>query len=73
MKSRTSNVRIGTLPCVLQDVVFQFAYNMPRDDVLKSLDVILTIIDMKLPFFFFREKKYFFFPDSNTRGQKSFY
>ena len=44
------------MPCVLQELVFQFAYNMPRDDVLRSLETILSIINMELPFFFFREK-----------------
>ena len=56
MKMRGSDVKLGDLPCVLQELVFQFAYNMPRDDVLRSLETILTIIHMELPFFFFREK-----------------
>ena len=29
---------------------------MPRDDVLRSLETVLAIIHMELPFFFFREK-----------------
>ena len=53
---RGSDVKLGDLPCVLQELVFQFAYNMPRDDVLRSLETILSIINMELPFFFFREK-----------------
>ena len=47
--------KINVLPDVLQDLVFSFAFNLPKDDVLDSLDVILGIIDMDLPFFFFRE------------------
>ena len=56
MKMRESEVKLGDLPSVLQELVFQFAWNMPRDDVLRSLETILQIIDMELPFFFFREK-----------------
>ena len=51
-----SDVKLSILPDVLQDIVLQFAFNMPRDQVLKSLSVVLDILDMNLPFFFFREK-----------------
>ena len=50
-----SDVNFSVLPSVLQDLVLDFAFNLPKTDVLESLDVILSIIDMDLPFFFFRE------------------
>ena len=40
----------------LQDLVLQFAYNMRRTDVLDSLEQILDIKDLQLPFFFFRDR-----------------
>ena len=48
-----NDVKLSSLPDVLQDLVLEFAFNLPKDQVLGSLQVIL---DMKLPFFFFREK-----------------
>ena len=48
--------KLDELPDVLQDLVLMFAYNLPKAQVLKSLEVILSIIDMDLPFFFFRTK-----------------
>ena len=51
-----SDVKLSILPDVLQDLVIQYAFNMPKDQVLKSLQTILDILDMELPFFFFREK-----------------
>ena len=50
-----NNPKLRDLPVVLQDLVLQFAYNMPRDKVLDSLEVILDIKAMQLPFFFFKE------------------
>ena len=50
-----NNPKIGDLPLVLQDLVLQYAYNMPREQVLDSLEVILDIKAMQLPFFFFKE------------------
>ena len=50
-----SDVKLSVLPDVLQDLVLDFAFNLPKHDVLESLEVILGIIDMNLPFFFFRE------------------
>ena len=50
-----SDVKFSVLPSVLQDLVLQCAFNLPKTDVLESLDVVLSIIDMDLPFFFFRE------------------
>ena len=44
-----NNPKIGDLPLVLQDLVLQFAYNMPREQVLDSLEVILDIKSMQLP------------------------
>ena len=50
-----SEVNLSVLPDVLQDLVIDFAFNLPKDDVLESLYVVLGIIDMDLPFFFMRE------------------
>ena len=44
-----SDVNFSVLPSVLQDLVLDFAFNLPKTDVLESLDVILSIIDMDLP------------------------
>ena len=55
MKMSVSDVNFSVLPSVLQDLVLDFAFNLPKTDVLESLNVILSIIDMDLPFFFFRE------------------
>ena len=51
-----TELKLNILPDVLQDIVIDFAFNLPKRDVLDSLEVILGIIDMDLPFFFFREK-----------------
>ena len=56
MKMCKTDVKLCSLPDVLQDLVLQFAFNLPKDQVLGSLQIILDIIDMQLPFFFFREK-----------------
>ena len=54
MKMCKTDVKLCSLPDVLQDLVLQFAFNLPKDQVLRSLQIILDIVDMKLPFFFFR-------------------
>ena len=36
--------------------MFEFAFDMPKQVVLDSLSIILSIIDMDLPFFFFRKR-----------------
>jgi hypothetical protein len=51
-----SDPKLDELPDVLQDLVLMFAFNVPKSQVVESLDVILSIIDMDLPFFFFRTK-----------------
>ena len=51
-----NDVKLSVLPAVLQDLVLEFAFNMPRDKILTSLAVVLDIVDMNLPFFFFRDK-----------------
>ena len=56
MKMCKNDPKLSSLPDVLQDLVLQFAFNLPKDQVLRSLQIILDIVDMKLPFFFFREK-----------------
>ena len=51
-----NDLKLCSLPDVLQELVLEFAFNLPKHQVLTSLQVILDIVDMKLPFFFFREK-----------------
>jgi len=51
-----SELKLGVLPTVLQDLVIEFAFDMPKQLVLDSLRIILSIIDMDLPFFFFRKQ-----------------
>ena len=47
---------LSILPDVLQDIVLQYAYNLPKKDILESLGIVLDILDMKLPFFFLRDR-----------------
>jgi hypothetical protein len=56
MKMSKNDIKLVELPDVLQDLVLLYAFNLPKQQVLESLGVILDIVDMKLPFFFFREK-----------------
>ena len=51
-----NDVKLTDLPDVLQDLVLLYAFNLPKQQVLESLGVMLDIVDMKLPFFFFRRK-----------------
>ena len=50
------DITLSVLPTVLQQLVLDFAYNLPKTAVLSSLNTLLDIIDMDLPFFFFRPK-----------------
>ena len=51
-----NSLKLSVLPDVLQDIVIMYAYNLPKVDVLRSLDIIMDIKDMQLPFFFFKQK-----------------
>ena len=51
-----SDVNLRVLPDVLQELVLDFAFNLPKQAISDSLDIILSIVDMDLPFFFFRPK-----------------
>ena len=51
-----TDVNLSILPDVLQDIVLEYAFNMQRAPILRSLHTILDIVEMTLPFFFFREK-----------------
>ena len=51
-----NDLKLSLLPDVLQDLVLGFAFNLPKPVIMKSLQVFLDILDMELPFFFFREK-----------------
>lgn len=51
-----SDLKLSVLPVVLQDIVIDYAFNVPKQAFLDSLDIILSIVDMKLPFFFFRPR-----------------
>ena len=48
--------KVHDLPDVLQDLVYMFAFNLPKIDVQGSLRTVLEIKRMKLPFFFLRDK-----------------
>ena len=47
---------LSVLPDVLQDLVLLFAYNMPKPAIARSLSTMISINEMELPLFFFREK-----------------
>ena len=51
-----NDLKLTVLPDVLQDLVMLFAYNVPKEAVLRSVDTLLDITDMQLPFFFLKEK-----------------
>ena len=51
-----TDLKLGVLPEVLQNLVLEFAFNLPKQAIVDSLRIILGIIDMDLPFFFFRDK-----------------
>ena len=51
-----NDLKLSVLPDVLQDIVIMYAYNLPKDVVLRSLHTILDIKDMQLPFFFFKQQ-----------------
>ena len=42
------------LPPELVDLVCLFAYNIPHKSVLRSVNQMCCILDMRMPFFFFR-------------------
>ena len=48
--------KLCDLPTVLQDLVLLFAYNMPKQAIARSLTTLISINEMDLPFFFFRDK-----------------
>ena len=47
---------LSVLPDVLQDLVLMYTYNYTKSQVCASLDVILDILDMQLPFFFLKDR-----------------
>ena len=55
-ENKLNKLNISVLPDVLQDLVLMFAYNLRKDQIVHSLYAILDIIDMHLPFFFFRDR-----------------
>ena len=48
--------KVNELPLVLQDIVYMFAYNLPKTAVQYNLQTLLEINSWQLPFFFFRTK-----------------
>jgi|AP95_1055475.scaffolds.fasta_scaffold203397_1 hypothetical protein len=50
------NPKVSELPDVLQDLVYMFAWNLPKDQVSDSLGVYLEIESWKLPFWFFNKR-----------------
>ena len=47
--------KVSELPAVLQDLVYMFAWNLPKDQVQHSLRVYMEIETWKLPFWFFNK------------------
>ena len=47
---------VHDLPTDLQQLVYMFAFNLPKDAVQTSLQTVLEIKRMQLPFFFLRDK-----------------
>ena len=48
-------LKLSGLPAVLEQLVIDYAFNLPKTQVLDSLNIIMSIREMHLPFFFFRE------------------
>ena len=44
------------MPPELVEIICMFAYNLPRADVMRSVNEMCCILDMNMPFFFFRER-----------------
>ena len=51
-----NDLKLDVLPPDLQDIVLSFAFNLKKRQVVQSLTVFLEIIEMELPFFFFRQR-----------------
>ena len=51
-----NDLKLNVLPVVLQDLVLMYAYNGKKEQIMESLECILNIIGMKLPFFFLKER-----------------
>lgn len=47
---------LSFLPPELVDLVCMFAYNLPHAAVVKSANEMCCILDMNMPFFFFRKR-----------------
>ena len=48
--------KVCELPHVLEDLVYKFAWNMPKEDVQRSLCTYIEIKEWKLPFWFFHNR-----------------
>ena len=48
--------KVHDLPTDLQQLVYMFAFNLPKHDVQCSLNTFLEIREWELPFFFFRDQ-----------------
>jgi len=51
-----SDPKVDDLPLDLQQLVYMFAFNLPKSAVQGSLHTVMEISRWNLPFFFFREK-----------------
>ena len=51
-----SDLKLSVLPDVLEQLVLDFAFNLPKQAICDSLDIILSSVEIDLPFFFFRPK-----------------
>ena len=48
--------KIRDLPTVLEDLVYMFAFNMPKEPVQESLNTILEVKQWGLPFWFLNDR-----------------
>ena len=51
-----NDLKLDRLPHVLQEIVLEFAFNLSKEQVLKSLDTILDILDTEYRFSYFVKK-----------------
>ena len=48
--------KVYELPHVLEDLVYMFAFNMPKEAVQASLDTVLEVKSWNLPFWFLNQR-----------------
>ena len=55
-KMHKHELSLSVLPTDLQDLILMYTFNLPKKAITQSLDVMLDIAEMQLPFFFLRER-----------------